>query len=494
MRIRIIDTGSHKQAIQVVSKYRGNFKLHKHFGTFNTDIKKQELLKLAKEYIQECTHQTDMFSNVSPNWKLDEVEIINSQPLYLYKLLTQVYDSLGFGGDPLIRDLVVARVYQPASKRETNQILTDVFSRPYSLQTIYRHLKSSLSKGLKDDYQQSLINYAKTELHNTLRLVFYDVTTLAFASQTKTTLKDFGYSKDHRSQDTQIVLGLVVNQQGFPLYFDVFSGNTFEGGTFIGVVLGVQKLLNNTDLVVVADAGMLSVKNMDELNEAKIQFVVGARISSLSIEMTNKIVKDLDKKDKADTEVEYKGYRLLTDYSIKRASKDIHDLNKQWEKAKASIIKPDNITRKYRFITGSKKTNYSLNTSLKEKAENIAGIKGYLTNTKLSASMITEKYHDLWKVEKAFRITKSDLEARPIFLRLDETIKAHVTIIFASLAISKILEIQTGESIHQIIKTISRIFTHTIQNKNTKQTTILETKLPKSEICGKLNKIYRLGY
>ena len=244
----------------------------------------------------------------------------------------------------------------------------------------------------------------------------------------------------------------------------------------------------------VADAGMLSVKNMDELNEAKIQFVVGARISSLSIEMTNKIVKDLDKKDKADTEVEYKGYRLLTDYSIKRASKDIHDLNKQWEKAKASIIKPDNIIRKYRFITGSKKTNYSLNTSLKEKAENIAGIKGYLTNTKLSASMITEKYHDLWKVEKAFRITKSDLEARPIFLRLDETIKAHVTIIFASLAISKILEIQTGESIHQIIKTISRIFTHTIQNKNTKQTTILETKLPKSEICGKLNKIYRLGY
>jgi transposase len=494
MRIRIIDTSSHKQAVQVVSKIRGKFTLHKHFGTFENNIEKQELLNLAKEYIQNYTHQTNMFSDVSSDWKLDDVEIINSQPLYLYKLLTQVYDSLGFGGDLLIRDLVVARVYQPASKRETGQLLTDVFSRPYSLQTIYRHLKLSLSKGLKDNYQQALINYAKTELHDTLRLVFYDVTTLAFASQTKTTLKDFGYSKDHRSQDTQIVLGLVVNQQGFPLYFDVFSGNTFEGGTFIGVVLGVQKLLNNPDLVVVADAGMLSLKNMDELSKAKIQFVVGARISSLSVKMVDQIVKILDKKDKANTEVLYKNYRLLADYSTKRASKDIHDLTKQWEKAKTSITKPDNLTRRYRFITGSKKTNYSLNTSLKEKAENIAGIKGYLTNTKLSASIITEKYHDLWKVEKAFRITKSDLEARPIFLRLDETIKAHITIIFASLAISRILEIQTGESIHEILKTTSRIFTHTVQNKKTKQITTLETKHPESDICGKLNKIYRLGY
>ena len=82
-----------------------------------------------------------------------------------------------------------------------------------------------------------------------------------------------------------------------------------------------------------------------------------------------------------------------------------------------------------------------LNTALKEKAESIAGIKGYLTNTKLDTSTITERYHDLWKVEKAFRITKSDLEARPIFLRLDETIKAHITIVFAGLAISKLLEL-----------------------------------------------------
>jgi len=362
MRIRIISTSSHKHAIQVVSKTGGNFILHKHFGTYKTDTEKARLIDQAREYIQNYINQIDMFDDIpSANWQLGDVEIINSQPLYLYRLLARVYDSLGFKGDSLIRDLVIARVYQPASKRETSQILTDVFDRHHSLPTIYRHLKRALSKGLKDAYQKALISYAKNSLHDTLRLVFYDVTTLAFASQTKTTLKDFGYSKDHRHQDTQIVIGLVVNQQGFPLYFDVFSGNTFEGGTFIGVVKGIKKLLDNPDLAVVADAGMLSLKNMDELNKDNILFVVGAKIPSLPDKMIDQIAKELGKKDKSSTEVLYKNYRLLADYSTKRANKDIHDLSKQWEKAKMNVSNPAGITRRYRFLLGSKSTSYSLN-------------------------------------------------------------------------------------------------------------------------------------
>ena len=125
----------------------------------------------------------------------------------------------------------------------------------------------------------------------------------------------------------------------------------------------------------------------------------------------------------------------------------------------------------------------------------MVGIKGYLTNTKLDAATITARYHDLWRVEKAFRITKSDLEARPIFLKLDETIKAHLTIVFADLAIAKLLEMQTGYSIHQILKLTSRIFTHTIRNTKTNRVTTVETRIPDKSlfICGKLNGIYDLG-
>lgn len=495
MRIRIIVTGSDKHAVQVVTKVGRDLVIHKHFGTYVTDLEKKQLIAQAEEYIQTHTKQANLFSDPPSTWILSDIQIINSQPLYLYNLLTQAYDKLGFGGDPLIRDFVIARLYQPTSKRETSEVLEDFFERPYSLPTIYRHLKVAIGKGLKDQYQHSLINYAHVGLGDPLHLVFYDVTTLAFASATKTTLKDFGYSKDHRSQDTQVVVGLVVNQQGFPLYFDVFSGNTFEGGTFTLISKGIQKLLNYPELVVVADAGMLSQKNMDDLDREGIKFVVGARISSLPQKMMSELSVSLGKNDKASTEVEYKNYRLLADYSDRRAKKDLYDLTKQWERAQKAMTKPDAITRRFRFLKGSKKTSYSLNEKLKEKAELIAGVKGYLTNTSLDALTITTRYHDLWRVEKAFRITKSDLEARPIFLKLDETIKAHITIVFAGLAIARLLEIQTGYSIHQILKLTSRIFTHTIRNIKTNQTTTIKTEIPLKSlaICGKLNEIYDLG-
>lgn len=495
MRIRIITTGSGKNAIQVVTKVGQNLVIHKHFGTYVTDPEKKRLVEQADHYIGSHTKQGNLFSDPPATWLLSDIQITNSQPLYLYNLLCRAYEKLGFSGDELIRDFVIARLYQPTSKRETSEVLEDYFDRPYSLPTIYRHLKVAISKGLKDQYQQALINYAHVGLGDPLHLVFYDVTTLAFASQTKTALKDFGYSKDHRSQDTQVVVGLVVNKEGFPLYFDVFSGNTFEGGTFTLVAKGIQKLLNCPELVVVADAGMLSQKNMDDLDCEGIKFVVGARISSLSQKLMGELSASLGKTDKASTEVEYKNYRLLADYSDKRAKKDAYDLTKQWERAQKAMAKPDAITRRYRFLKGSKKTSYSLNQKLKERAELIAGIKGYLTNTKLDAATITTRYHDLWRVEKAFRITKSDLEARPIFLRLDETIKAHVTIVFAGLAIAKLLEIQTGYSIHQILKLTSRIFTHTIRNTKTNQTTTIKTEIPLKSLflCGKLNEIYDLG-
>lgn len=129
-----------------------------------------------------------------------------------------------------------------------------------------------------------------------------------------------------------------------------------------------------------------------------------------------------------------------------------------------------------------------------EKAKLVEGMKGYLTNTKLEHSLIIERYHDLWKVEKAFRVTKSDLEARPIFHQLDEPIKAHITIVFAGLAVSRLLELQTGMSIHAILKLTSTIFTHTIRHSKTHQTTTVETTITDPVVCGQLAQLKALGY
>ena len=190
--------------------------------------------------------------------------------------------------------------HQPASKLETSDILSDLFGRKYAIKTVYRHLKKGLEKGIKESFQKSLIQFARRGLGDTLKLVFYDVTTLYFESIVKTELKEFGFSKDHKSQETQVVVGLVVNSLGFPLYFDVFSGKTFEGNTFVPIVKNIQQqLLGSDELIVVADAAMISVDNIQKLESEHIGFIVGARLSNLPANLIDLIFTQLKKQDGA---------------------------------------------------------------------------------------------------------------------------------------------------------------------------------------------------
>lgn len=267
MRIRTVKTSSGSHAVQVVSKRLGKLTVHKHIGSYKSEEERQNLLLKAAAFIEIHQPQQSLFGENRSVVSLPAIQITKSQPLFLYRLLSGVYDKLGFDSltDGVVKDLIIARVYRPVSKRETVEILEDFFDKDYSLKTIYRHLKKAIKQGLKDQLQTALVNFAQKELHDSLRLIFYDVTTLAFDSQARVGLKDFGFSKDHRFQDVQVVVGLVVNHDGFPLYFDVFNGKTFEGKTFISVVLKIKELLKNPNLIVIADAAMISKINVSEL-------------------------------------------------------------------------------------------------------------------------------------------------------------------------------------------------------------------------------------
>ena len=486
MRVRIVPTFTGKHTVQVVSKYLGKLTVHKHLGTFRSEVEKQNLIKKAKEYIKTQTGQEELFS-IPQNLQLKNVVITQSRPLFLYRLLSRIYNHFGFDkyGDPLIRDLIVARVYQPQSKRETKEVISDLFGINYSLITIYRHLKKAIDLNLKDQFQKALINFAKVGLSDDLRLVFYDVTTLAFDSHARVGLKDFGYSKDHRFQDVQIVVGLVVNHDGFPLYFDVFNGKTFEGKTFVSVVEKVKKLLNNPDLVVIADAAMISRINVEELDKRHVGFIVGARLANLPIKLQKQISHNVLGTDLKTTTVKYLEHRLVCQYSSSRASKDKSDREKQIEKAKIIISSPSRISSRFRFVQ-TVNGKYEVNSTLIEKAKRLEGIKGYLTNTNLTESTVIERYHDLWRIEKAFRITKTDLEARPIFLQLDKTITCHLIIVFAGLAIARYLEIKTNMSIRRILKIAGKVLTHEVTNSQTGEKAMIETTIIDEELKQKI--------
>ena len=494
MRTRIVPTASGKKAIQVVSKHHGRLTVHKHIGTFSNIEEKMQLLKKAQNFITEITGQTSLLDVLS-TFRPSEIKITENRPLFLYQLLSAVYDKLGFGkcSDLLIKDLIIARIWAPASKRETRDILSESFGRDWSLITIYRHLKTSLKSGLKDNFQKALIEFAKDDLGDNLRLVFYDVTTLYFESATKVGLKDFGFSKDHRPMDTQIVIGLVVNKDGFPLYFDVFQGNSFEGHTFVPVIKNIQQLLDNADFVVIADAAMISQDNIDKLIAENIGFVVGARIANVPANLVEGISSQLDSRDGKIIVTTYRKQRLICEYSAKRAAKDKSDREKQIAKAEVAISNPSRITNRFRFVKADGQT-ISLNQSLVDKAEKLEGIKGYLTNTDLPEQTVIDRYHDLWRIENSFRITKSDLEARPIFHRLDETITAHLVIVFAGLAIAKYIEMESGMSIAKALKLSGKVLTQKVTNITTGESAYVETTIEDPVLKEKIDLLKSLGH
>ena len=494
MRVRFVPTASGKKSVQVVSKLHGKLTVLKHLGSYSNESEKLLLINKAKDFILKSSRQISLLDLIdSP--KLNDIEITNSQPLFVYHFLGNVYDKLGLNSfsDSLIKDLVVARVFSPVSKLETLETLSDLFSQNYSLKTVYRHLKSSLKKGIKETFQKALINFVKTDLKDTLRLVFYDVTTLYFESIVKQGLRNFGYSKDHKNTTTQIVVGLVVNNLGFPLYFDIFNGSTFEGHTFLPIVKNVQKLLACPELIVVADAAMLSQSNIDSLVSNKLGFVVGARLANLPHHLTDSIFQKLDKQDGAITVFNYKDQRLICQYSNKRAAKDKSDRLKQIEKAEIAIKSPPRLTNRFRFLK-TDQVEMILNSDLISKAEKLEGIKGYLTNTQLPETVVIDRYHDLWRVENSFKITKSDLAARPIFHYLDDTIKTHLVIVFAGLAISKYIEINSKLSIKKVLKIANKLLTHTVTNTKTGEIKLLETTINDPILIEKINLLKSLEH
>jgi len=238
---------------------------------------------------------------------------------------------------------------------------------------------------------------------------------------------------------------------------------------------------------------MISKDIVEKLIEAQIGFVVGARPANLPQNLIKAISSKLNSKDGEVVTENYHNQRLICEYSQKRANKDRSDRLKQLEKARIVIANPSKIAQRFRFVkTEGRKP--SLNTELLARAEKLEGIKGYLTNTDLPEATVIERYHDLWRIENSFRITKSDLEARPIFHHLKATIKAHLIIVFAGLAISKYLEIKTGLSIKKILKTAGKVLTHKVTNTKTGEIAYVETTIEDSDLKEKVELLKSLEH
>ena len=420
------------------------------FGSSSDEAELQELEKKAHDFIMGYGGQRVIDFSAQPR----EVEIrrlsgsiqsiVQNGP---HLLLDRIYNSVGFNrlGSDMLRNLVVSRVCQPRSKLATVDYLRRACCIDVEVHTIYRFM-DKLDESFRQRVQEISVEHTRRLLGGKIGIVFYDVTTLYFETAREDTLRSPGFSKDGKTAESQIVLGLLVSMDGYPLSCSVFNGSQYEGRTMIPIIDDFVQRFELTDFVVVADAGLLSRKNIDLLKAAGYKFILAGRIKKESKSICNWVLDQPKDPDKLHETTINGDERIIVSYSPTRAKKDAHNREKgiaRLRKAYASgKVNKKNINQRgyNKFLVVEDDVRVSIDEQKIADDARWDGLKSYVTNTDLDASVVIERYHELWGVERAFRVVKGQLETRPIFHFTERRIEAHICICFMAYKVYKELE------------------------------------------------------
>lgn len=482
-RIRTVRTASGATAVQVVWYENNTRKIAKHIGSAKNNDELEILRSSAQQYISAHEPQLSLFHEaVSQVVSFDQIEVTRSSHRFAHTMLLELAKRCGLGElDALYLDLAIMRIIEPCSKYRSLELLKRYFGVSYS-QYVYERLPKLLDE--RALIEKAAITTANS-LSDTFALLLYDVTTLYFEThKPDDDLQARGFSKDNKSKQPQVVVGLLVTAQGFPLIHEVFKGNTFEGHTMFAVLKKFQKQHNTEKPIIVADAAMLSKINRATLEEEGYQYIVGARLANTKPAFIQQLCHHLPKQDGATIRLPYpdETYDVICTYSQLRYKKDKREFDKQIEKAK-SLVARQEPGRRAKFVKKSNKTNkpYLFDETLKQKTEQLLGIKGYCTNIPadfLTNEQIVLYYHDLWRVEQTFRMSKSDLKARPIFHYTHDAIRAHLLICFMALMIGKYIEIKTGRSLRAVRDLLWQVQEVHLRDPNSNRERIARSPLP----------------
>lgn len=482
--IRRTKTSSGSTAIQVVCYRDRKVMVLKHIGSARTEEEIDALVQSADVWMQKHFGQSSLFAG-APSRVLPVAHCSFAGIRYAiaYRTLAAIAARCGFDAlhDPLAVNLAIIRVFEPCSKRRTREILHRSFNITYGERTLYRALQTIECH--KEKAERLAVACARREFSFDCSLVLYDVTTLYFESfredEEENALLKTGFSKDQKPQQPQIVVGLLVTSQGFPLGYALFQGNTFEGHTMLPVIGKFQKTHHVATCTVVADAAMLSFENIEELREKNLSYIVGARVANLSPKLIKQVSAALNRKDGATIRFPTKHGELLCSFSQKRFQKDKHDMEKQIARAQKLVASRES-GKRVKFVQ-TKGTSYALNKALITKTEKLLGIKGYVTNIPsktMGDHEVIAHYRNLWHVEQAFRMAKSDLDVRPIFHHTEEAIRAHLLICFLALVMSKYMEIKSGLSIRKIVDLLRNVGDASIVNTASGEEFIIPAAMP----------------
>lgn len=495
MFIRKKNNKSGTVSVQIIDKSEGRYKIVKSVGFSRDPDKIKELVLRAKHILHKPnpiqqkllaikTEEELVIENFVRGLSNAQIHTIGPELIF-----GALFDRIGFSvvSEELFRHITIARLAYPTSKLKTVDYLYRYKGIIVGIQTIYRFL-DRLQNTYKKTVEQIAYKYTKRTLKH-ISVVFYDMTTLYFEAEDEDDLRKIGFSKDGKFQKPQIMLGLLVGQNGYPIGYDIFKGNTFEGHTLLPILKNIQKKYGFKKPIVIADAALLSKDNLENLAQEKYRFIIGARIKNETDRIKEKILKLAKslKNGQGFAVTKKDGLHLIITFSEKRKVKDEYNrkrgLRKLRQRIKSGKLTKENINNRgyNKFLKLRGEIDVEINEKEIEKDKEWDGLKGYITNTKLSPKKVVDNYKHLWQIEKAFRISKTDLKIRPIFHRLHSRIEAHVCIAFVAYTIYKELEQLLKK--HKVLMSVKRAaeltqnmyeLEYTLPNSNSREKAILK--------------------
>ena len=494
MFVKKIKNRSGRTSVVVGLKDKGKFKRLTTIGVSSNEEELSALVNRGNAWIaerKERIHPTIDFDGQKEKRRREDAaleddifgRIENVQLNGCELILDRVFDMVGFNQikDKVFRQLVCSRLSYPASKAATVEYLKNHFDDDVDLSKIYRYL-DKLNDRHKDLVQDISVRHTMRTLGGHIGVMFYDVTTLYFETDHEDELRKTGFSKEGRHSNPQIILGLLVSLDGYPLAYCIHEGSKYEGHTMLPVINEFVQRYDLDGFIVVADSGLMNAANITELEQTGYSYIIGARIRNeaedikrqiLSFPKVSGMMHEIDKGG---------GRRLLIGYSDDRARKDAYNrdkgVRKLEKKFRTGQLTKENINRRgyNKFLDIAGETKIEINRDRIAQDSQWDGLKGYLTNTAIPTDEVFTAYHNLWNVEKAFRIAKSKIEIRPMFHFTRRRIEAHICICFVALKIYKELEqllkrANIGMSVDKVLNMAKSVTTITIRMPNGQKVT-----------------------
>lgn len=443
-------------------------KIIKHIGTAKDDhqVKQMQILgeQLKKLYESnaieaeiEKYYQKEISKIQQSSPSLFNCKKIQTKKLGLHDIYGKILDEMGLSNilkskkyNLILKDLIMAKISKPSSKRKAVEILSEDFGIEHKLKEIYK-MMDQINEDLIKEIQKKISRYSKHLLSGTIHVLYYDVTTIYFESFTEDELKKLGFSKDNKFNQPQLVLTMLVSDKGLPLGYQLLPGNTYEGNTLITAIKSWREQYPEQKFTLVADSGLLNNLNINTLEQENIDYIVAARIKNLPKVTKTEIfsIKELFNRNE-DCFFDIKtdnNRRLVMSYKVNRASKDKYDREKNLNKLVNKLNfsqNPSSFINNYgykKFIDIDKNSKVTLNESKILEQERWDGLHGIITNVnELSAKEIYSQYKGLWQIEDAFRINKTDLKIRPIFHWTLRRILSHICLSYVTYACYKAAE------------------------------------------------------